>query len=292
VATVLNKKNAPAKSRPTGLLTWIVVGVVVVAVAGFVVAKVATSTKPGVSSVVSATMAAELGQIPASVYDAVGINSPAVPVTPPTLAKNQPLLSATSASGAKLPQVIYYGAEYCPFCAAQRWAAIVALSRFGTFTGLRTSGSSPTDVYPNTPTFSFVKSTYSSKYVVFTAVETQDVNHNPLQTATKLENYLLAKYDTAPFFPSSGGGSSLPIPFMDFGNLFLTSGASFNPGVLAGQTREQIAAGLKSPTSPITQAIIAAANYQTAAICKLTGNKPGNVCNSVAVKSAASKLGI
>ena len=291
MATVPNKKNAPVKSRPTGLLTWIVVGVVVIAVAGFVVAKVATSTKAGSSSAISATMAAEIGQLPASLYDTVGINSPSIPVTPPTLAKNQPLLSATSASGVKLPQVVYYGAEYCPFCAAQRWAAILALSRFGTFTGLRTSFSSPTDVYPNTPTFTFVHSTYSSKYLVFTSVETQDVNRKSLQTPTKLENYLLSKYDVAPYFPSQSA-SSLSIPFMDFGNQFLTSGASFNPGVLAGQTREQIAAGLKSPSSPITQAIVAAANFQTAAICKLTGNKPGNVCNASGVKAAARKLSI
>ncbi len=37
------------------------------------------------------------------------------------------------------------GAEYCPFCAAQRWAMVNAFSRFGTFTGLTTTHSSSTD---------------------------------------------------------------------------------------------------------------------------------------------------
>ena len=40
------------------------------------------------------------------------------------------------------PEVLYVGAEYCPYCAAQRWALAVALSRFGTFTGLETTHSS------------------------------------------------------------------------------------------------------------------------------------------------------
>ena len=40
-------------------------------------------------------------------------------------------------SGGK-PEVLFIGAEYCPFCGAQRWAMITALSRFGTFTGLKT----------------------------------------------------------------------------------------------------------------------------------------------------------
>ena len=31
------------------------------------------------------------------------------------------------------PEVLYVGAEYCPFCATERWAMTVALSRFGTF---------------------------------------------------------------------------------------------------------------------------------------------------------------
>ena len=36
------------------------------------------------------------------------------------------------------PEVLCVGTEYCPYCAAQSWALIVALSRFGMFTGLRT----------------------------------------------------------------------------------------------------------------------------------------------------------
>ena len=56
------------------------------------------------------------------------------------------------------PELLYMGGEYCPFCAAERWAIAAAVSRFGTLSGLHFIHSSPTDVYPSTPTLSFYKS--------------------------------------------------------------------------------------------------------------------------------------
>ena len=46
-----------------------------------------------------------------------------------------------------------------------------SLSRFGTFTGLKTTHSSSTDADPNTPTFTFYGSKYTSNYITFTPVE-------------------------------------------------------------------------------------------------------------------------
>ena len=43
----------------------------------------------------------------------------------------------TARTGKKKPELLYIGAEYCPYCAASRWPLIIALSRFGTFKGLR-----------------------------------------------------------------------------------------------------------------------------------------------------------
>ena len=34
------------------------------------------------------------------------------------------------------PEIFYEGAEPCPYCAAERWAFIIALARFGTWSGL------------------------------------------------------------------------------------------------------------------------------------------------------------
>ena len=46
--------------------------------------------------------------------------------SPPKTISGAPLTS-----GGK-PEVLYIGAEYCPYCAAERWSMVVALSRFGT----------------------------------------------------------------------------------------------------------------------------------------------------------------
>jgi len=35
------------------------------------------------------------------------------------------------------PLVLYVGEESCPYCAAERWSLILALSKFGNFTGLK-----------------------------------------------------------------------------------------------------------------------------------------------------------
>jgi NAD(P)H-hydrate repair Nnr-like enzyme with NAD(P)H-hydrate epimerase domain len=59
---------------------------------------------------------------------------------------------------------------------------------------------------------------------------------------------------------------------------------------LTGLTRSAIATGLSDPTSPVTDAIIASANYQTAAICSLTKDLPSNVCTSSGVKAAAKVM--
>ena len=40
---------------------------------------------------------------------------------------------------------------------------------------------------------------------------------------------------------------------MNIGNEFLISGASYSPSILAGLSREEIAANLNDPTNPATQ---------------------------------------
>jgi hypothetical protein len=36
--------------------------------------------------------------------------------------------------------MLYIGAEYCPYCAAERWPLVMALSKFGTFSNLPQRG--------------------------------------------------------------------------------------------------------------------------------------------------------
>jgi hypothetical protein len=182
--------------------------------------------------------------------------------------------SAPLTSGGK-PEVLYLGGEYCPYCATQRWAMINALSRFGTFSGLTTTHSSSTDVDPNTPSFTFYKSTYTSKYVNFTPVEEYGATSSTiLQTPTAAQQALAQQYD-----PGSGSGS--PIPFIDLGNKYVQVGnlAPLSPTLLAGKSWSQVAAAMANPSgSQLGTAEIGNANYMTAAICKLTNNQPATAC--------------
>ena len=191
-----------------------------------------------------------------------------------------------------LPLVTYAGAEYCPFCAGERWPLIIALSRFGTFSGLELSHSSTTDVYPNTSTFSFANASYSSPYVEFSPVELQSnapsgSGYAPLQTPTPAQNSVLRTYDAPPYVPAQSAGS---IPFIDFGGQYMVSGATFDVGALRGMTQDQIAAQLSNPSSPQAQAIIGSANALTAAICTATANVPAEVCSAPTIQSLQAQL--
>jgi hypothetical protein len=289
--------------RPAGLFTWIAVGLVVIVVAALVIIKVASggTAKTGSSSFspISAANLTDLTTVPASVFNTVGITSPIAAVSSPQPVAGQPALTSTNAAGATVPEIVYIGAEYCPYCAAQRWSTIIALSRFGTFSGLGNMSSYSGDVYPNTPTFTFVKATYKSKYLVFKTDEeyTNYLNaagnfYAPLQKPTAEESKLISKYDTPKYIKGLTSSDAGSIPFIDFGNKFLVAGASYSPTTLAGSTRNAIAAALSNATSPVTEAIIASANYQTAAICSLTKDTPSNVCASRGVEVAAKAMGL
>jgi len=281
---------------------WGVVGVVLVVVIALVIVSVTSgnsSSSSGGNGYEAApqSLVDEMTQIPASVYNAVGITSSAVPVTPPTATTGQSLLTYTTASGESKPGVFYYGAEYCPFCAAERWAVVAALSRFGPITGLGLTASSTSDVYPGTPSVSFVKASFGTTDIAVRAIEgysniplsNGQSGYTTLETPTQAESAMITKYDSTTFFPGGQNGS---IPFINIGNQFLVSGSSYSPSVLNSLTRDQIAAGLSDPSNPATQAIIATANYLTASICKVTGGNPGSVCSSKGVMAAASAMKI
>jgi hypothetical protein len=173
------------------------------------------------------------------------------------------------------PVVFYDGAEYCPYCATERWAMIIALSRFGTFRGLKAIKSSPTDDPPSIATWTFYGSKYTSQYLTFIPVEeTSNVaditgSYPRLQVPTAEEKLLIDKWDTQ--------GA---IPFIDYGNKYVQVGdlSGFTPADLQGQTWAQIAGALKDPGNPTARAVDGAANWTTAAICALTSNRPSTAC--------------
>ncbi|QMU74789.1 DUF929 domain-containing protein [Streptacidiphilus sp. PB12-B1b] len=269
------------------------VAVVVLAVTGLVAARAtrttAAATPPSSavagSGAASASLLAQVTGVSATTLDRIGTGQVD---QPPIAIKNAPALSTDGK-----PEVLYIGAEYCPYCAAERWPMVLALSRFGTFHNLQLTHSASGDVDPNTPTFSFHGSTYTSAYLSFTGVETntnqpQGSGYAPLDTPTAAEQQLLSTYDAAPYVSASSAGS---IPFADLGGRFLVSGASYSPQLLAGKSQQQVADTLNDPASPIAQAVDGTANALTTALCQLTGGKPASVCTSTAATAFEGKLG-
>jgi hypothetical protein len=278
-----------AEIRRRALWTGSAVVVVIAIVVAFVVIKVSGSNSPTTSSgtgvtgtVLPASVQKDITGVPASVLDKVGIGSilsynPA-PLTP---VSNTPLTSSGK------PDMLFIGAEFCPYCAAERWSIAVALSRFGTFTTpLRGFHSSPTDTDPNTPTLTFYQAKYSSPYLTFTPVENENINRGALQNTTAAQQALWVKYDTS----VTDGVSSTGYPFIDFGNKYVLKDPSYDPGILAGMTWAQVASALHNPSSTVAQNADGSANLMTAAICKMTGGKPGNVCTSAGVVAASAHL--
>ena len=110
--------------------------------------------------------------VPASVYNAVGVSSPANPVVAPEPAgdASAPLWLAAN-GGSPLPVVFFYGAEFAPYPAVERWPLTLALSRFGTFGQLGVMQSSATTAFANLSTFTYWKVSYTSKYLILESVE-------------------------------------------------------------------------------------------------------------------------
>jgi len=261
-----------------------VLGAIVVGVSGAGSASAQTDTtwQAAPTAVVRAVTT-----VPASVFDAVALQPS---VTPPVVLQGQPALEY----GGK-PGVLYISAEPCPLCAAERWAFLAATSRFGKWSRLGTAASASDDVDPNTQSFTFARASYSSPYL---AIKTREIlgskkqpdgNYAPLQAMTAQQKALVERYDTARYFPNNAGS----LPFLDFGNQSVVAGPSYDPAILAGLTREQIATDLGDPTKATTKAIIGTANYLTAAICAIDGQRPAKVCKSPGATKAAklAKIG-
>jgi hypothetical protein len=246
--------------------------VVTVAVVGAVIAVVAINSGGSQSNdrvAASPSVVNTLTSVtPASLTTVAGGST--TPLAKPTKSTD-PALTANGK-----PEVLYVGGEFCPFCAAERWSMVQALSRFGTFKGLSEIHSATDD--GNVATFSFYQSTYASKYLAFTPVEDKDRNQNPLEPMTATQEKIFSEYTTG-------------FPFIDFGGKYVQTAAGYAYNDLSGMTQAQIAAALKDPTSKIAQDILGEANNLTATICKITDNAPASVCTASQITSIQGHLG-
>ncbi|MGA8458947.1 MAG: DUF929 family protein [Streptosporangiaceae bacterium] len=266
-----------AEVRRRALTVGGAITVVLAVVAALIAVKLARSPERAVPAATDAAVEQAISGIPAATFNTVGAGT----ATRLKAISGEPELTLDGK-----PEVLYMGGEYCPYCAAERWAVAAALDRFGVLSGTKFIHSSPTDVYPSTPTMSFYKSSYASKYVAFVPVEwysektdsATPTGYAYLQRPTTGQAALFNRY--------AGGG----FPFVDIGNRYVVSGVQYLPSALANMTWAQVAAAMRDPSSPVARDIDGAANMITAAICKLTHGQPASVCNSAGVRAAAGSI--
>jgi thiol-disulfide isomerase/thioredoxin len=244
--------------------------VVIVVIVGILIAVSATRGKksPNATNPLNQAVTSAVTGVPASVLDKVGPDSAAGP---------SQLLSGAALTENGKPKVLYVGAEWCPYCAAERWALAQALSRFGALTNLGQTASSPDDVYANTPTLSFHGANFTSSTIALTAAEIENGDHKPLDKLSSSDDKLFTTVGKQSF------------PFIDIGGKY-QFGVQFNPALLGGKTHAQIADAMSDPTSDIGKAIDGSANVLTAAICQITNGQPTNVCTAKGVTASTSKL--
>ena len=283
-----NQRFVPPKTSTARNFTVIlVIGIIAVAsVSGYLVygqlnQKTNTVQTSLLGTVIPPDLMNNLTGVSYSTLNAVGSGQG---VTPPSI------ISGTALTSGGKPVMLYIGGEFCPYCAVQRWGMIVALAKFGNFSGIEYMQSSSSDIYPNTFTFSFHQSTYNSPYVVFAPYEAYDRSDNP-QSPSPAANYaaLQQQYD-----PSGG------IPFVDIANKFAVDTSSqISPTVLSKfDNWTQIASQLNNASAPVAKAIDGEANTLITAICKVDGGKPTSLCSQsfanlpFASSSSSSTAGI
>jgi len=223
-------RNKGPKQRQSNQRQWLLIGgvlaIIVIIIVAFIIISRQPSGSQGGSTQASSQVFNAVTKVDPNVLAAVGTGGVQNPLH--TVKGPPPVLAGPTGK----PQFLYIGADYCPFCAGQRWAIVVALSHFGTFSKLYQTTSSSVDVYPDTSTFTFSPSLYggslySSSYIDFVAVETQgnqqdaSGNYPVLQTPTTEQQQLLTTYDAPPYTTQAGS-----IPFVDIANQFIAVGLS------------------------------------------------------------------
>ena len=121
---------------PVALVVLAVVALVVVKASGGaggtpaaskVAAGSSVATTAGTSALPSGVLA-NVTSVSPSTLSAIG--EPSATVAPMATGAK----TALNASNGK-PEILFIGAEYCPYCAAERWSVVEAMSHFGTFSG-------------------------------------------------------------------------------------------------------------------------------------------------------------
>ena len=227
------------------------------------------------------TVLAEVGSVPASTFDAVGLGR--VQQNDITLTR---LTGPAPESGGAKRVILAAIAEWCPHCVANSWVLALALDRFGRLTGLRTINSGTyygkhggAPAFSNTHGLSFFDASYSSRYLIFKPVILFAKDGASLEHETTAQKRTLRTFHALGSFPA-----------LDLGGAYGLVGVGFSPGILNGLTPAQIAGQLANPNSAVAPYIDGEANLLTAAFCVATAQQPTATCHSKGVLAAARTL--
>ena len=174
--------------------------------------------------------------------------------------------------------VFFMGAEFDPYCAAERWAIVRSLQKFGQWDGLKQTISAARDEpFLNLPTYDFTKATYTSPHIEFVARELKDREFKPLQKPLKTEEKLLRKLNP-----------KKEIPFLLIGGRFSQIGSGFTPKIFIGHTFRQTETELKKVESEIRKTIDDEANIISALLC--VSGLPPELCKEAGTAELVAQV--
>ena len=174
--------------------------------------------------------------------------------------------------------VFFMGAEFDPYCAAERWAIVRSLQKIGQWDGLKQTISAARDEpFLNLPTYDFTKATYTSPHIEFVARELKDREFKPLQKLLKTEEKLLRKFNP-----------KKEIPFLLIGGKFSQIGSGFTPKIFIGHTFRQTETELKKVESEIRKTIDDEANIISALLC--VSGLPPELCKEAGTAELVAQV--
>jgi hypothetical protein len=183
------------------------------------------------------------------------------------------LINSRLSEGGKA-ELLMISALGCDGCAAERWALIKALGRFGTFKQLASDANGS-----SVPAFDLLNAQYSSYFVSFANKEIRDVNGNALQRLTVREHSIFKRYD-----PNGR------LPFVVVGN-YAMAGHGVSPDALAGlKFRDVQSALIANKHALFSREINAEANLITAFLCRADGGQPSVFCGRAPIRRIAARL--
>jgi thiol-disulfide isomerase/thioredoxin len=174
--------------------------------------------------------------------------------------------------------IFFMGAEYCPYCAAERWAIVRALSKYGQWSGLKQTMSAARDEpFLNLPTYDLTEATYSSPNIEFVSREIKDREFKPLQKLLKTDEKLVRKCNP-----------EKTIPFLLIGGRFMQVEAGFSPKIFIGHTFRQTETELKKIESDIRKTIDDEASIISALMCVV--GLPAELCKETGIAGLVAQI--